>query len=356
MPEPKRDLTRTTLGVLFIGGLTVASFWIIRPFLGALIWATMIVVATWPVLIALQRRLGGSRGIATAVMTLALLLVLVVPLTLAVGTIAGNAGIIVGWAKALAAAGIPEAPAWLARVPVIGARFATEWNEYAAEGPTGIVARIEPYLAPAAQWVAGQIGSVGGALIQFLLTVVISAVLYVNGEAAGRAVRRFGARLAGARGEEAVQLGGLAIRGVALGVVVTAAAQSVLGGIGLAITGVPFAALLTAVMFMLCLAQVGPILVLVPAVIWMYWTGQTGWGTVLLVFTIVTGTMDNFLRPWLIKKGADLPLLLIFAGVIGGILSLGLIGIFVGPVVLAVTYTLLEAWVNDAREEPGAAA
>jgi predicted PurR-regulated permease PerM len=355
MTEAKRDLTRTTLGVLCIGALTAGSFWILRPFLGALIWATMIVVATWPVLKATERRLGGSRSLATAVMTIGLLLVLVIPLLLAVGTIAGNAGLIAGWAKGLVAAGIPEVPSWLGRVPLVGERLTVEWSQYAEGGVTVVMQRIEPYIAPAAQWVAGEVGSVGGALVQFLLTVVISAVLYSNGEVAARTMRRFGARLAGERGENAIVLGGQAIRGVALGVVVTAVAQSALGGIGLAVTGVPFAALLTAVMFMLCLAQLGPLILLVPAVIWLYWHGSTGAAVVLLVFTLVAGTMDNFLRPYLIKKGADLPLLLIFAGVIGGILSLGLVGIFVGPVILAVTYTLFEAWIDDAGTDRDAA-
>jgi predicted PurR-regulated permease PerM len=96
-----------------------------------------------------------------------------------------------------------------------------------------------------------------------------------------------------------------------------------------------------------CLAQVGPLVVLVPAVAWTYWTGDNVWGTLLLIWTIFVGSLDNFLRPFLIKKGADLPLLLIFAGVIGGLLSFGLLGIFVGPVVLAVTFKLFEAWVNE---------
>ncbi|MGC1519830.1 MAG: AI-2E family transporter, partial [Azonexus sp.] len=153
---------------------------------------------------------------------------------------------------------------------------------------------------------------------------------------------------AGERGENSVILAGQAIRGVALGVGVTAIVQTVLGGIGLAIAGVPFASLLSAVMLMLCIAQLGPALVLFPAVGWMYWMGDNGWATFLLVWSLIVGSLDNFLRPMLIKKGADLPLLLIFAGVIGGMLGFGLIGIFVGPVVLAVTYTLLEAWIEDA--------
>lgn len=104
-------------------------------------------------------------------------------------------------------------------------------------------------------------------------------------------------------------------------------------------------------MLMLCIAQIGPMLVLLPAVAWMYWTGDNGWATFLLLWSLVVGSLDNFLRPALIKRGADLPLLLIFAGVIGGMLGFGLIGIFVGPVVLAVTYTLMQAWIADALGE-----
>ena len=200
----------------------------------------------------------------------------------------------------------------------------------------------------AAKWILGQAGSLGGMLVQFLLIVILSAIMYSSGEGAARSVRRFGRRLAGERGENSVILAGQAIRGVALGVGVTAIVQTVLGGIGLAIAGVPFASLLSAVMLMLCIAQLGPALVLFPAVGWMYWMGDNGWATFLLVWSLIVGSLDNFLRPMLIKKGADLPLLLIFAGVIGGMLGFGLIGIFVGPVVLAVTYTLLEAWIEDA--------
>jgi predicted PurR-regulated permease PerM len=139
---------------------------------------------------------------------------------------------------------------------------------------------------------------------------------------------------------------------VALGVGVTALVQAVLGGIGLAVAGVPFAGLLTAAMFVLCIAQVGALPVLVPATIWVFWQGETGWGIFLVVWSTVVGTLDNFLRPVLIRLGADLPLLLIFAGVIGGLVAFGLVGIFVGPVLLAVSYTLLDSWIADGEVTP----
>ena len=211
----------------------------------------------------------------------------------------------------------------------------------------GLLARLTPYAGSATKWFVAEAGNVGFLFVQFLLTLVLAALMYASGEATALAVGRFGRRLAGERGEHAVGLAGQAIRSVALGVVVTAVVQCALGGIGLAVAGVPFAGLLTAVMFLLCIAQVGPSPVLVPAVIWLYWSGEPAWGTFLLVCSVVVITLDNILRPMLIKRGADLPLLLIFAGVIGGLLAFGLVGVFVGPVVLAVAYTLLEAWIDD---------
>lgn len=346
MEDTKQDLTRTVLAVLFIVGLIGASFWILRPFLGATIWATMVVVATWPAMLAVQRRLWGSRALAVTLMTLGLLSILVVPFSLAIGTIVANVDKIVGWAKSLTTLKVPPPPAWLESLPLVGGKTVQVWEQVTAAGIEGLAAKAAPYAGDAARLAVAEVGNFGILLVQFLLVVVFSAILYARGERVADGVVRFARRLAGMHGENAVHLAGQAIRGVALGVVVTAIVQAVIGGIGLAIAGVPFPAVLTGVMFMLAVAQVGPILVLVPAVVWLYWSGSTGWGTFLLLWSLPVCTLDNFVRPVLIKKGADLPLLLIFSGVIGGIIAFGLIGIFVGPVVLAVAYTLLDAWVR----------
>jgi predicted PurR-regulated permease PerM len=184
-------------------------------------------------------------------------------------------------------------------------------------------------------------------IVHFLLTVIVAAVMFAQGEEGAQRVLRLAQRVGGARGEEAVRLAALAIRGVAIAVVGTALIQTLLAGVGLAVAGVPFAGLLTAVALILCIAQLGPGLVLIPAIVWLYWSGETGWGTFLLVWGVITMTIDNFVRPVLVRFGADLPLLLIFAGVMGGLLSMGLVGLFVGPVVLAVTWRLFEAWANQ---------
>jgi len=200
------------------------------------------------------------------------------------------------------------------------------------------------------KWFATQLGSVGVLLVEFLLTVILAAAMYANGEHETARLVRIGRRLAGPGGENVVILAGQTIRGVALGVVVTALAQTAFGGLGLLVAGVPFAGILTAAMLLLAIAQIGVVPVLGSAAAWLYWSGDSAWGTFMVVWTVVAGTMDNFLRPILIKKGADLPLLLVFAGVVGGLLAFGLIGIFVGPVVLAVADALLSAWIDN---EPG---
>jgi len=347
MATRERELTRTLLGAIFLGALIVASFWILRPFLAAAIWATMIVVATWPAMLWFQARLWRRRALAVAAMTATLLLVFLVPLALAVGTIVMNADEIVMLLKSVAGFRMPTPPDWIASLPFVGTKAVLAWEQAAASGVEGLLARLMPYAGDATKWFVAEAGNVGFLFVQFLLTLVIAALMYAGGEDAALEVSRFGGRLAGERGEHAVQLAGQAIRSVALGVVVTAVVQAGLGGVGLAIGGVPFTGLLTAVMLFLCIAQVGPSPVLVPAVIWLYWSGEAAWGTFLLVWSLIVVTMDGVLRPMLIKRGANLPLLLIFAGVIGGLLAFGLVGIFVGPVVLAVAYTLLKAWIND---------
>jgi predicted PurR-regulated permease PerM len=164
----------------------------------------------------------------------------------------------------------------------------------------------------------------------------------------------FARRLAGRQGEDVAILAGKAARGVVLGVLGTALVQTVLGSIALLIAGVPALAILIAVMLLLCLAQLGPILVLLPVIIWLYSSGRAGVGTVVLIVSIVAATCDNVVRPLLIRKGVELPILLIISGVIGGLIAFGMIGLFAGPVLLAVTYTLLKAWVasgDEIREE-----
>ena len=347
MPEPKNDRARDLFSVLVICALIIVTLWIILPFLAAIVWATTIVVSTWPFLLHLQARCRGSRGIAAAVMTIALLSIVFVPFLLAVG------GLVVGVDKIktkivpVQTMQVPQPPDWLARTPVIGGKAASIWVGFAGKGIEDLAAEAVPYASTILAWFVSKVGSIGALLAQFLLTVIVAAVLYVNGEAAADYVLRFGRKLAGDQGEAVVRLAGQAIRSVMLGVVVSAIIQALLTGLGLAIAGIPFPGILTFVSFMLCIAQIGPSPVLLPAVGWLYYSNHPVWGTLLLIWTVIVTTADNVIPSLLMKKGADLPLLLIFTGVLGGLMTLGLIGIFVGPVVLAVAHTLMRAWLDE---------
>lgn len=347
MSYPKSDLTRTTLAVLFIGFLIVASLWTVWPFVSAAVWAVMIVIATWPILLWVQSRLWNSRRAAVGVMAMALLLLLVLPLLASIVSIVDNADEVAAWAVSVR---MPPAPEFLSRIPFIGVELARAWNSLLAPDVSDLASRFMPHIVEGARWLLSTVGGVGNIALQLILTVIIATLLYANGEMAARGLRLFGERLAGDRGVMSVTLAGQAIRGVALGVVVTAIVQALLAAVGLSIAGVPHVPLLTVFTFILCVAQIGPILVLVPAAIWLFWIGDSTPGIFLLAWSIPVVVLDNVLRAFLIKKkGADLPLALIFLGVLGGLLGFGLIGMFVGPVVLAVTYKLLVAWVAESR-------
>jgi predicted PurR-regulated permease PerM len=350
-PQTPNDLTRIILSVLTIAGLIAGSLWTLLPFIGATIWAATIVVATWPLLLRVQRITGGSRGVATALMTGVMLVIFIVPFWLAIGVLLDAAAQGVELVRTFATKGLGPPPAWVADVPWVGGRIVEEWRKFAAAGPQVLVESSRPYVRSAATWVLSISGGFGIVIVHFLLTVIITAILYSKGELAAQGSLMLARRIGQERGAQAVRLAGQAVRGVALGVIVTALVQAVLAGLGLWISGVPSAGFLLAVVFVLCVTQVGPLPVLLPATIWLYWSGSIAWASALLVWTVILGALDNVLRPILIRRGVDLPLLLIIPGVIGGLIGFGVAGLFIGPVILAVTYTLLRSWISD--EEAG---
>jgi predicted PurR-regulated permease PerM len=328
------DLTRTFLVILIISVLIVGSLWTLLPFLGAIIWAGTIVIATWPLMLRVQSVTGGRRGAATALMTIVMLAIFIVPFWLAVGVLLNAAVEGVELVREVAAQGVAPPPDWVAGVPVIGTRLAARWQTLSAAGPEAAVEALRPFVRSTASEALALTGGFGMVVVHFLLTIVIAAILYTNGETAADGVVRFARRIGRDRGEQTVRLAGQAVRGVALGVIITALVQSIIAGIGLWLAGVPRPGLLLAIISVL-------------AVIWLFWSGNILWGSVLVVVTVIVAVVDNVLKPVLIKRGVDLPLLLIVAGVIGGLIGFGVVGLFIGPVILAVTYTLLESWIKE---------
>ena len=349
--EGPSDITRIILFVLVIGTLLLASLWTLLPFLSGMIWATTITVATWPLLLRLERAAGGRRALAVAVMTLLVLLVFIVPFALAISTMLDAAGRSPAVMNDFLTKGLGPPPAWLEDIPVVGRQMADRWQAVSAGGPEALAEVLQPYGRSAAAWAIAASGGVGRMVVLILLTVVLVTILYADGETAARGVLAFAHRLGGETGERTVRLAGQAVRSVALGVVLTALVQALLAGIGLWFCGIPHPALLTAITFILGIAQIGPVLVLAPAVFWLYWTGSSGWATALLVWSLPVAALDNIMRPILIRRGVQLPLLLIVAGVIGGLISFGVVGLFIGPVVLAATYTLAKDWIARGQSD-----
>ena len=340
-----RDIAQVLLSVLFLAILIVACLWIVQPFILGFAWAGTIVIATWPILLRLQKLLWGRRSLAVLVMTL-LLVLLFITIALLVNSIVDGSGPLIH-AVTAGDMTLPDL-AWLNSIPLVGAKMYGAWHSLLDMGGSAIMAKVRPYIGTTTTWFVGQAAHIGRFMMHCGLMLLFSALLYWRGEQVALGIRHFACRLASKRGDAAILLAAQAIRAVALGVVVTALVQAVLGGIGLAVTGVPYATLLAVLMILSCLVQLGPLPVLIPAIIWLYWTGDSTWGTVLLVWSGVVGTLDNVIRPMLIRMGADLPLILILSGVIGGLIAFGMIGLFIGPVVLAVSWRLFSAWVNEA--------
>jgi predicted PurR-regulated permease PerM len=345
--SPFTDTARTTLVILSIGVLAIATFWIVKPFLLAMVWASMYVVATWPLLIRMEKLLWGSRTLAAAAMTIILVLVFIVPLIVTLILIEENMDKIMSWLAIMDSFILPEPPVWLDSMPLIGHKLSSVWKEVAAVGASGFSSQVTLNAEKITTWFLGQAGNVGRTTFDFLVTIIIAGVLYSTGEIAASGVLKFSHRLAGDRGVEVVILAARTVRGVARGVIVTAVVQAAAGGIGLALAGVPAIMPLSVAIFILCLIQLGPLLVLLPVVIWLFYGGHTIGCVLLLLWALFVSAIENFLRPMLIRKSVDIPLFLVFPGVIGGLMALGITGVFIGPVVLAVTYSLVAAWIRE---------
>ncbi len=348
-PQDSPDIARVLFVVAILCALTIGSLYVMRPFIPGLIWATTIVVATWPAMLAVERRCGNRRWIATLVMLVILLFVIVLPLYEAISTLAQHGGDIMKLIRSLPDYTLAPPPDWIHEVPLVGTRIADKWQTLSDAGPGGMLAQLEPYVSIAAHWLIGHAASVGVFVIHMFVTVIITGVLYSQGEHAGAYVTRFASRISPQYGREAVRLAGASIRAVALGIVVTAVIQSALGGIGLWVAGVPGAGVLTAVLLMLCLAQIGPFLPMLGGVAWLFMHDARIAATLLLVWYVVVELVDKLLRPMLIKRGVNLSMLLILSGVLGGMFAFGIVGLFIGPVILAVSSTLLSAWIREAR-------
>lgn len=325
--------------------LCLWCFYIVQPFIVPLAWGLIITVSIFPLYKHLLRLLQGRQNLAASLVTLVLLLIIVVPVVLLAGTIANSGE---GLAQQLADGkfSIPLPTEKVASWPLIGEKLFNFWTQVAAN-PMEALKPIAPQLKTLGHWLVTTGFSLTASILQMVLAIIVSGVLLANAEGGHRLALAISKRFVGARGEEFERLTEATIRNVAIGVLGVALIQSSLIGVGFAVAGIPAAALLTLVCFFLAVIQIGPGLVVLPVIIYVFSSHDTLISVVFMIWSVFVSLIDNILKPLLMGRGSTIPMVIIFMGAIGGMIFSGVIGLFVGAVVLALGYELFRAWLVE---------
>ena len=351
-PPPDGMNPGRILGLLAALVLAGGCLLVLKPFLSALLWAAILVYSTWPAYRLLRERLGLGPNTAAAVMVLAAFVAIVVPLALATPTKREDVEGLRQAIDGVFTSGLPDLGAWLGRIPYVGPLL----HEYLGEldlGLSGLIELLRPYAGTLAQQGFSLLLSLLSGLAEVVIAVLLSFFLYRDGPLIAQRVEGTLQRLAGERATRLLELTGAVTRGVVYGLLGTALVQGILTTFGLWISGVPRPVLLGVIAGIISILPVGAPVVWIPASLWLLAEGHTGWGIFLFLYgALGISSVDNFIRPWLIARGADLPLLLTLLGALGGVFAFGFLGLFLGPVLLAVGFTLLKEWADGAAGPP----
>jgi predicted PurR-regulated permease PerM len=339
---------RVTDRAIRLGFLALFAYWslqLVLPFLTIAIWSVILAVALHPVYRRLLRLFGGRKGLAVAALTVTMLALVVGPVALLVTSLVDTVG---GFAASIEEGGvkIPPPPAGLSEWPLIGVPLDRTWT-LASDNLLAALNQIWPEPRATATSVLRELTSVGGDMATFLLAILLSAFLYKPGPRIVEGARLFASRLVAPRGDAFVEMAGATIRSVSQGVIGLAIVEALVAGIIMLIAGVPGAGLIAFAILFLSLVQIGPAPVLLPLVIWAWATQGTTPAVAITVAAVAILLADNLLKPILIRRGLKTPTIVILVGVIGGTIGYGMVGLFLGPVVLAVFYELVVAWVRN---------
>ncbi|MBC8105170.1 MAG: AI-2E family transporter [Anaerolineae bacterium] len=340
---PSRSNIEQKLGWIILALLLGGCILVLLPFTSALLWAVVLTFSSWPLYRRLLNFLGGRRTLAALLMSLAMFCIILLPFVIVGATLGDNVKDLTTRARHSMDNGPPAPPAWLAKVPGIGTTASDYWRSLAADSSPLVQAAkrlIEPV---SAVLLAGAIG-LGRGLLELALSILIAFFLFRDGAAAATRVSLATEWIAGEHGRHLLEVAGNTVRGVVYGILGTAFVQAVMAGIGFWIAGVPNAGFLALLTFFLSVVPVGPPLIWLPAALWLFYQGSTGWGIFMIIWGVLVSSVDNVVKPWLISQGSAMPFLLIFFGVLGGALTFGFIGVFIGPTLLAVGYRLVQEW------------
>ncbi len=343
--RPNSTDSAITLAVLAV--LVVGVFMVIAPFLSAIVWAAVLAAATWPIFAWLRRRLGGRSGLAATLITLGILLVVVTPFIVVGATLAENSDRVTASLRGLIESGPPAPPAWVNDLPMFGPQIVTYWSTFAHDSAATFV-ELKKWVEPAKALALKGGAGVAGGLVQLTLSVFIAFFFFRDGDAIVKRLRSAVSRIAPEKGLHMLRVALDTTRAVVYGILGTALAQGVLMAIGLWIAGVKAAPLLGLATFFLSPVPIGPPLVWIPVSIVLFTHGDQTWGVFLFLWgLLVVSAVDNFIKPLIISHGSDLPFILVLLGVLGGVVAFGFIGVFLGPVLLALGFAMVKEWAGE---------
>jgi predicted PurR-regulated permease PerM len=339
------------IGLLLL--LVVWCFEIVRPFIVPVVWGIILAVATHPGYRRLNAAVGQRHGLAAALMTVVLLVLLAGPMMMLAGTLVEGARELAEQLRE-GSLQIPPPPESVGTWPIIGPPLAAFWS-LASENLAEALEEVGPQIRAVGVWLLSAAGGVGFGILQFVFAIVISGVLLAHSKGGGQAAEAIAVRVMGEQGPKFADLAGATVRSVSRGILGVALIQAILAGLGFLAVGLPAAGLLALLCLFLAVIQLGVGLIVIPAVVYVFATADTATAVLFLVWGIFVTLLDNVLKPILLGRGVQVPMAIIFVGAIGGFLAHGIIGLFVGSVVLALGYTLFSAWLRESQElEPGA--
>lgn len=324
--------------------LAIGILMVLRPFLAAILSAAILCFSTWPVYARIERALGGRRWLAALAMTLLLVLVLVLPLVAVALTYGDQVPLLVERARVMVADGLPEPPSWVASIPLVGESLDSAWRELAGDRAK-LAEALQRLIQPAREVLLRAGIFIGEGALQFTLIAFVGYFFYRDGAVLVGALRNALNRVAGDLTERLLDIVGGTINGVVYGIVGTGIAQGLAAVIGFLIAGVPGALMLGFLTAFLSIIPAGPALIWAGAAAWLFYQDRTGWAVFMAVwgFFVISG-IDNVVKPLLISRGASLPFVLVLLGVFGGVLAFGFVGVFLGPILLAVGFNLARRW------------
>ena len=346
---PGDDVIQLLIRVGLLAFLIYWTFLLISPFVPIMAWSIVLAVALYPVFNLLARLLGGRPRLAAAILTVINLGIVIGPATwLGLSAVEGVKDL----AANLAAGNlvVPSPPDGVRNWPLVGPQFFELWNQ-ASNNIRAALREVAPHLKPLAGTMLGLAGDAGVGTLKFLLSVALSGFLFPYGSQLVAAGRGFLSRIVPEQSEHFLELAGTTIRAVSQGVIGVAIIQSLLAGIGFKLAGIPGAGLLAFVVMILAIVQIGAAIVLFPVIIWVWIDKEFTTALLLTVFLGIVGILDNILKPLLMARGLTTPTVVILVGVIGGTLAHGIVGLFIGPIILSVAWELTVAWIRADRAD-----